>query len=142
MAAEDIGSIYTTKIPGYEDAADIQDALKLYHYGTSTVPTTESAIVANSIAGHLKALSTRVTAQESLGVGSEYGTVKPTSPVEGFVWVDANSTAESTSVPVTASYQTSQPTTGLIQGMLWVDSDSSPLKMYIYSGTAWREIGA
>lgn len=142
MAAEDIGSIYTTKIPGYEDAADIQEALKLYHYGTSTVPTTESAIISNSIAGHLKALSTRVTAQESLGVGSEYSTTKPTSPVEGFVWVDANSTAESTSLPVTASYQAGEPTTGLTQGMLWVDSDSSPLKMYVYSGTEWKEIGA
>ncbi|MEI7674944.1 MAG: hypothetical protein WCI60_04365, partial [bacterium] len=67
MAAENIGSVYITKVPGYEDAADIQAALKLYHYGTTELVPNEAAIVANSIAGHLKALSTRVTAQETLG---------------------------------------------------------------------------
>ena len=37
MAAENIGTVYPTKIPGLEDPADIQAALKLYHYGTSQV---------------------------------------------------------------------------------------------------------
>ena len=142
MAAENIGSVYITKVPGYEDAADIQAALKLYHYGTTELVPNEAAIVANSIAGHLKALSTRVTAQETLGVGSEYSATKPTSPVEGFIWVDSNSVPLTAPVVSTANYQTTAPTTGLTAGMLWVDSDSSPLKMYVYSGSAWREIGA
>jgi hypothetical protein len=40
MAAEFIddtengSGLYPTKIPGYEDAADIQEALRLYHYGS------------------------------------------------------------------------------------------------------------
>ena len=33
MAAENIGALVQTKIPGYADAADIQAALRLYHYG-------------------------------------------------------------------------------------------------------------
>ena len=53
---------YPTKIPGYEDAADIQEALRLYHYGSTTIPTestlgTASGINTKSIAGYLKALS-------------------------------------------------------------------------------------
>jgi hypothetical protein len=35
MAAESIGVIYSTKIPGYADNADIQAAFKLYHYGST-----------------------------------------------------------------------------------------------------------
>jgi hypothetical protein len=67
MAAEyiddtEIGSgVYSTKIPGYEDAADIQEALRLYHYGSTTIPTeynlgTTSGINTKSIAGHLQTL--------------------------------------------------------------------------------------
>ena len=33
MAVEDIGELVKTKIPGYSDAADIQAALRAYHYG-------------------------------------------------------------------------------------------------------------
>ena len=63
MAAEYIddtetgSGVYPTKIPGYEDAADIQEALRLYHYGTSTIPSTTSEINTKSVAGYLKALS-------------------------------------------------------------------------------------
>ena len=35
MAAESIGVLYSTKIPGYSDNADIQAAFKLYHYGSA-----------------------------------------------------------------------------------------------------------
>lgn len=34
MAAENIGQLVPTKIPGYADSADIQAALRLYHYGS------------------------------------------------------------------------------------------------------------
>ena len=33
MAAESIGALIPTAIPGYADAADIQAALRVYHYG-------------------------------------------------------------------------------------------------------------
>lgn len=144
MASEDIGTLYKTQIPGYEDAADIQAALKLYHYGTTTPLTNESEIIANSVVGHIKALDTRIDSIESTGIGSDYGVTKPTSPEDGFIWVDSGSIAPSVSVSSTAVYQNSAPTTGLVDGLLWVDKDSSPLTMYVYDlgTTTWKEIGA
>jgi hypothetical protein len=63
----EIGSgIYPTKIPGYEDPADIQEALRLYHYGSSTIPTENvlgsvpNGINTKSIAGHLKAIDNTI----------------------------------------------------------------------------------
>ena len=56
--------------------------------------------------------------------------------------IDATSTPTTESFPSSASYQEEAPSSGLTVGMLWVDSDSSPLKMYVYSGTEWKEIGA
>jgi hypothetical protein len=41
MAAENIGALVPTKIPGYADAADIQAALRLYHYGSYTFDINE-----------------------------------------------------------------------------------------------------
>ena len=74
MAAEYIdgplegAGIYPTLIPGYEDAADIQEALRLYHYGSPVIPTVDQLGTANgintkSVAGHLKALSNRITTE-------------------------------------------------------------------------------
>lgn len=34
MASETIGNLYPTEIPGYADNADIQEAFRLYHYGS------------------------------------------------------------------------------------------------------------
>jgi len=91
MASESIGSVYPTQIPGYDDAADIQAALKLYHYGSSTVPANEGALVANSVAGHLKSLDTRLDGIESTGIGSDFSSSEPTEPQDGFIWVDSDS---------------------------------------------------
>lgn len=41
MAAENIGELVPTKIPGYADSADIQAALRLYHYGSYTFDINE-----------------------------------------------------------------------------------------------------
>lgn len=53
MATENIGTKYNTQIPSLTENADIQTALKIYHYGQSTEPTN---LVADSVAGHLKNL--------------------------------------------------------------------------------------
>lgn len=42
MAAVDIGELVPTKIPGLSDRADIQAALRLYHYGSYTFNTSET----------------------------------------------------------------------------------------------------
>jgi hypothetical protein len=55
---ENIGSgstpIYNTKIPRIDENADIQTALRLYHYGDNT--SNPGSIIAESIAGHLNEL--------------------------------------------------------------------------------------
>lgn len=141
MAAEDIGTIYPTKIPGYEDAADIQAALKLYHYGTSSTITTENEIIPNSVVGHIKALDTRIDTIEEIGLGAEVSSTLPTNVPNGYIWVDESSSAGSTTSFAEASYTSTAPTSPT-QGTLWVDSTSSPLTMYVWSGTEWKAIGA
>jgi hypothetical protein len=80
---------------------------------------------------------------ELTGVGSEYVATEPTSPPNGFIWVDADAALGTDYVLPSVIYQNSEPTTELSDGMLWVDKDSSPLKMYVYdSAVGWREIGA
>lgn len=141
MAAEDIGTIYPTKIPGLEDPADIQAALKLYHYGTSSTVTSESEIVANSVVGHIKALDTRIDEIEASGIGSLATSSMPTSPDNGYIWVDTQTSPSSAPTYASASYVSSAPLNPTA-GALWVDSDSSPLTLYVYSGTEWKAIGA
>lgn len=65
--------LYNTKIPAYEDPADIQAALKLYHYGDLSYDGSNqepSNIPTVSIAGHLKKLQDNIDAIESLSVHS------------------------------------------------------------------------
>jgi hypothetical protein len=53
MAAESIGNLIPTKIPGYADAADIQAALRVYHYGSYSYDpanTSAASLVNPSIA--------------------------------------------------------------------------------------------
>jgi hypothetical protein len=141
MASENIGSVYPTKIPGYEDAADIQAALKLYHYGTSNEITNESQIIPNSVVGHIKALDTRIDTIESDGLGSAVLESMPTGIHNGYIWVDSATSLTTDVKYSTASYQPLSPINAST-GALWVDSDSSPLKMYIWTGSEWKEIGA
>ena len=141
MAAENIGTVYPTKIPGLDDPADIQAALKLYHYGTTNTLTTESEIIANSVVGHIKALDTRVDAIESDALGSAVLSAAPTGVDNGYIWVDSTSSVTSSVQYAVSSYQTTAPTSPST-GALWVDSDTTPLKLYVWSGSAWREIGA
>lgn len=143
MASEDIGNIYKTQIPGYEDAADIQAALRLYHYGTTVVPDNESQLVANSVAGHLKAIDSRIDYLEVDPARSAYSATAPTTPhlIDGYIWVDSSTPIGNVPTYGTATYSATAPSTNLTVGALWVDSDSSPLRMYVWSGTQWRVIG-
>ncbi len=143
MASEDIGNVYKTQIPGYEDAADIQAALRLYHYGTTTVPATESELIANSTAGHIKALDTRLDVIESDPARSALSNNEPSGSllVNGYIWVDGDSVTGNAPTYGTATYSRTAPTENLTSGTLWVDSDSSPLKLYVWSGLEWRVIG-
>jgi hypothetical protein len=133
---------YDTQIPGYDDDADIKKALRLFLYGTNTLPANDSEIQAESIAGYLKALQDDVDAVDAKGLGSAILATQPSVVANGYIWVDSTSSVTSEPQYATASYQASEPSSPTT-GALWVDSDSSPyLKMYVWSGTEWREIGA
>jgi hypothetical protein len=65
MAAESIGNLVPTKIPGYADAADIQAALRLYHYGDYAYTSSNSNtanLVNPSIAYTINNLQSQITA--------------------------------------------------------------------------------
>jgi len=65
MAAESIGSLVPTKIPGLSDQADIQAALRVYHYGSYTFDTAETdpaELVNPSIAYTLNDLQDQIDA--------------------------------------------------------------------------------
>jgi hypothetical protein len=145
MAAEDLGNLYNTKMPGYEDPADIQEALRLYHYGSTTYDpnnTDTAQVVANSIAGHFNSLSNSIIELQENGIGSVFSNTEPVSPEDGFIWMNALETGGSEEVYATAQFSNTEPTDGLTTGLLWVQANSSPLTLYVYSGTEWLEIGA
>ena len=146
------GIFYNTTIPSLTDDANIQEALRMYHYGTPNgdVPdesgNPDRTVKSESIAGYLRSLQSQIT---NFDVGSVVSSTEPTNPQDGYVWVDADSAAPifanpPATVPSVARYQNAAPTTGLVDGMLWVDKDSSPLKLYVYdlATTTWRAIGS
>lgn len=142
MASEDIGSLFPTKIPGYDDAADIQAALRLYHYGSSTYDeanTDLEEVVRNSIAGQFKDIDERVGSIEDSGFGSSISPTAPASPADGFIWMDLDAPAVVSSSAV-AAYQTSAPSNPAT-GTLWVDStNTSALVLKVYDGSTWKVI--
>jgi hypothetical protein len=69
--SESIGGVYTTQVPSLSDPANIQEALRLYHYGAPTgtgvgqydINNTDPASLVNpSIAYSLNSLQSQVTA--------------------------------------------------------------------------------
>lgn len=143
MAVEDIGSLWNTKQPGYEDAADIQAALKAFLYGsydydqTNTDPT---QLPNPSLAKHLQGLDDRITDQETLGIGSDYLTLSEiaaiVSPEDGYIAMASDSNGGAVeSLYASAFYTNEAPTTDIVDGVLWVDKDSEALDTYVYDAT-------
>jgi len=139
MAAENIGSIYNTKIPGLDDAADIQEALRLYHYGSLSYDvnnTDESQLPNPSVARHLKFLQDQADALDIKRTAGDYLSEAPTGIADGFLWVDSDSVGPaSAAIRSTAIYSPTEPTQNLVNGVVWVDSSSSLNKAYIYDGS-------
>ena len=70
MASESIGSLYSTKIPAYTNTADLQAALKLYHYGSEdydVANTDEEELVNPSIAYTLNDLQDQINGLDPEG---------------------------------------------------------------------------
>lgn len=80
--AIDVGSLYPTKIPSLSENADIQEALRLYHYGAASTVynpanTNTTNLVPQSIAYYLNNLQTQITnVSGSLGVQASAWTAK------------------------------------------------------------------
>jgi hypothetical protein len=136
-ATTDGSGPYNTSIPELVENANIQEALRIYHYGSKIPPLNMSAVLPSSIAGHLRTMSTRVSNLEIQGIGSSYLSSEPSSIPNGYIWVDADSAAPIfdetvVSVPSVIKYQNNAPTENLRDGMQWVDKDDPFLTMYIY----------
>lgn len=79
MAAESIGYLVPTKIPGYSDAADIQAALRLYHYGDydyDPANTSTANLVNPSLAYSINYLQTQIDNISSGGITANIFTAK------------------------------------------------------------------
>lgn len=139
--SESIGSLFPTQMPALTDNADIQAALRLYHYGSTYDPNNTDKTYLNdeSIAGYLNDLNSRVDAVELSGPGSEYSATMPTGIPDGYIWVD--STQSLGAQPgLVAAYQTTAPSSPVI-GTLWVDStDSNSPVLKVYNGSAWKAL--
>ena len=145
MAAENIGALYNTKIPGLDDAADIQEALRLYHYGSlsyDTANTVNSVIQNPSVAYHLKNLQDQVDVLDIKRTAGDYLPTRPSNVADGYLWVDSDSQGPaSASIPATASYSATAPTTNLVNGLVWVDSSSLLKTAYVWESatSSWVE---
>ena len=147
MAVESIGALYPTNIPGYADAADIQAALRAYHYGSyayNTANTSPASLEANSIAKFLYDIEQDIIALEARPAsGGEVNTTQPVpadfTPADipdGFIWVDEDGTLGGVPTGATAVFTNSAPTTSLTTGTIWVDKDATSITANPFIPTA------
>ena len=149
MAVENIGSLVPTKIPALTDDANIQDALKAYHYGSydfDTAETDPAELLNPSIAYTINNLQEQITdqvnleeaarnisrASNSAPVAGDFTTFSATIP-DGYIWVDKDASAPVGYLSATSVYTVAQPSTGLANGTIWIKKGSSPLEMYVYN---------
>lgn len=64
---------FKTSIPDLDDAADIQTAFRLYHYGIPAEPTPGNPVASNSIQAHLERI------QSSIDAGTTISTIDSTT---------------------------------------------------------------
>jgi len=137
MAVEDIGLLVPTKIPGLADAADIQEALRVYHYGGSGYQATaaQTSLPAVGIARRLLEITDDITALENRP--SSGGDVATNAPVavdftpsgipNGYIWVDSDGSLGGAPTGATAVFTNSAPTSSITTGTIWVDKDSTAI---------------
>jgi len=150
MAVENIGNLVPTKIPALADDANIQDALKAYHYGSydfDTAETNSANLLNPSIAYTINNLQSQITTKAALEVAArDSSRVTATAPTaaaftafsntipDGYIWVDKDAAAPVGYISATSVYTATQPTTGLANGVIWIKKGSNPLEMYVYNG--------
>jgi len=138
MATESIGTLIPTAIPGYTDSADIQAALRAYHYGSYSYDpanTSPASLVTPSIAKTIYDIEADITALENRP--SSGGEVNATEPVpgdftppaipDGFIWVDSDGSTGNGPYSATSIFTNSAPTANLTTGVIWVDKDPTSI---------------
>ena len=93
--------LFNTKIPALSEAADIQAALRLYHYGedyelSNTDPAELKPV---SLAKHLQTLQDNIDEVDGKGIGSIYSVTEPTAPLDGYVWMNPATSSPIVSIP-------------------------------------------
>lgn len=134
--AEAIGTIYPTLIPEYDESADIQAALKLYHYGTLETVSDNGDIVGESVVGYIAELQSQVDFLEARKLGSEYLSTVPVGKENGFIWVDASSEGIVTTFYPTVYYTSTPPTDQITTGVVWVDTSTDAKLIKVWDGYA------
>ena len=150
MAVENIGNLVPTKIPALIDDANIQDALKAYHYGSYDFDTAEDDpenLLNPSIAYTINDLQDQIDTKAALEVAardiSRATTTAPTAAAftafsatipDGYIWLDKDSSAGVEYYAATSVYTTTAPSTNLANGLIWIKKGSSPIEMYVYNG--------
>jgi hypothetical protein len=150
MAVENIGNLVPTKIPALIDDANIQDALKAYHYGSydfDTAETDPEELLNPSIAYTINDLQDQIDTKAALEIAardiSRATTTAPTAAAftafsntipDGYVWLDTDSSAGVGYFSATSAYTTTAPSTNLANGLIWIKKGSSPIEMYVYNG--------
>lgn len=150
-----VGFFFNTQIPDLDDDANIQDALRQYHYGGGASDNEDPAsIVANSIAGHLQSIADRFedvleyyrtagafSATEPTGTPS--GTSLDAGIPDGYIWVDSSASGgPSSRYYAAAFYSDSAPVSDLSDGVIWIDKDSALKTAYVYDAntSSWIAI--
>ena len=149
MAVENIGSLVPTEIPALIDDADIQDALRAYHYGSydfDTAETDATELLNPSIAYTITNLQSQITTKAALEVSArDSSRASTTAPLaaafsafsntipDGYVWLDKDSSAGVGYYSATSVYTTTAPSTNLANGLIWIKKGSSPIEMYVYN---------
>ncbi len=150
MAVENIGNLVPTKIPALVDDANIQDALRAYHYGSYDFDTAENdpeELLNPSIAYTINDLQEQIddqvalelaardisSAQNSAPIAADFTTFSNTIP-DGYIWVDKDAPAPVGYLSATSIYTATEPTTGLANGVLWIKKGTSPIEVYVYNG--------
>lgn len=111
MATESIGVLIPTAIPGYSDSADIQAALRAYHYGSYSYDpanTSAASLVAPSIAKTIYDIQQDITTLENERTLNDLTDVTITTATSnqvllynGTSWINSSSPGVSTSANYT-----------------------------------------
>lgn len=138
MATESIGALIPTAIPGYADAADIQAALRAYHYGSyeyTPANTSPASLVNPSMAKTIYDIQQDIVTLENRP--SSGGKVDPDQPApgdftpaeipDGYIWVDQDGVLGGAPLSATSIFTNSAPTSSLTTGLIWVDKDPTSI---------------